>query len=77
MFELFTIIDEVLLDADQLGPSEEDKDFYMKEKLIHRYHHKFIRKLGLCIKIQRMHPLKPDESIAGKGTSNLVLPGIG
>ena len=42
MFELVTITDELLLKPYQLGPTENDKDYYVKEKVINRYHGKYI-----------------------------------
>ena len=51
MFELFTIIDEVILEPDQIGPNMNDQEYHIKDKIIHRYHNKLIPKAGLCIKI--------------------------
>ena len=58
MFELFTIQDQFMLEPNELG----DIEYYLKEKVIDRYHQKLIQKVGYCVKIERIHKLTIDES---------------
>ena len=72
MFELITIQDELLLKPFQLGPSQADKDYYVKERVIQRYHGRFIPKVGLCFKVNRIHILDSDST-----SNQVVLPATG